>query len=150
VNTYAATLERAPAALRRLRVHRRRRAVLGTALLGAVAFALFVATLTVGTTYVPPLDVIASVFGLSGDPGVNFIVHELRMPTAAAALCVGIALGVGGTLFQQVLRNPLAAPELIGTQPGPASPQSPASSCSRGVARRSRWRRSWERLAEAG
>lgn len=118
MNTYAATLERAPAALRRLRVHRRRRAVLGTALLGAVAFALFVATLTVGTTYVPPLDVIASVFGLSGDPGVNFIVHELRMPTAAAALCVGIALGVGGTLFQQVLRNPLAAPELIGISAG--------------------------------
>ena len=118
MNTYVATLRGAPPGACGVRIRRRRRATAVTTVLGALAFGLFVATLTIGSSYVPPLDVVSSVLGLSADQGVNFIVRELRLPAAASALCVGIALGVSGTLFQQLLRNPLASPELIGISAG--------------------------------
>lgn len=43
-----------------------------------------------------------------------------RMPRVAGALLVGAALGVSGTLFQGLLRNPLADPLLLGTSAGAA------------------------------
>ena len=105
-------------ALRRHRRARLRRGLIATAGLGGLALALFVLTLGTGSTGLPPVDVVASLLGWSENQGVNFIVHELRMPIAASALCVGLALGVAGTLFQQLLDNPLAAPELIGISAG--------------------------------
>lgn len=89
-----------------------------TSVLAAVAIGLFVLTLAVGSTYVPPIDVLESMLGLSAAPGVDFIVRDLRLPIAAAALCVGLALGIAGTLFQRLLGNPLAAPELVGVSAG--------------------------------
>jgi iron complex transport system permease protein len=106
------------AGLRRIRLGARRREFVATAALGAVAFGLFVLTLGVGSTYVPTGDVLASLLGVSSDPGVDFIVLELRLPIAVAALCVGIALGVAGTVFQRLLANPLAAPEFVGVSAG--------------------------------
>lgn len=87
-------------------------------MLGALAFALFVVTLAVGSSSIPITDVLASLFGLTSNQGVDFIVHDLRLPTAAAALCVGLALGISGILFQQLLNNPLAAPEFVGISAG--------------------------------
>lgn len=104
--------------VRRHRLRRRRRGLLATSLLGGVALALFVATLAIGSSYVSPIDVLASVVGLSADPGVDFIVRDLRLPVAASALSVGLALGIAGTLFQRLLDNPLAAPELVGISAG--------------------------------
>jgi iron complex transport system permease protein len=105
----------------RVRRHRRlriRRGALVITLLGGLALALFVATLAIGSFYVAPVDVALSVLGLSPNDDINFIVRDLRLPVAASALCVGIALGVAGTLFQRLLGNPLAAPELIGISEG--------------------------------
>jgi iron complex transport system permease protein len=118
VSGYTATLPRRWAGgIRRLgRVHLQPLAV--TVALAAVAGALFVVTLTVGSTDLAPGEVVASLLGLSPDQGVDFIVWELRLPIAASALCVGIALGVSGTLLQRLLGNPLAAPELIGISAG--------------------------------
>jgi len=114
------TLRTAPvgASIRTLRLHRRRSRFALTALLGALAFALFVITLTVGSSSIPVTDVLASLFGLESNEGVDFIVHDLRLPIAGAALCVGLALGIAGTLFQQLLNNPLAAPEFVGISAG--------------------------------
>jgi iron-siderophore transport system permease protein len=120
VSGAATPVRAAPPALhvRHVRLRARRRIVAMTALLGGVATGLFVLTLVVGSTYVPPLDVLESVLGLSADPGVDFVVRDLRLPIAAAALCVGLALGIAGTLFQRLLGNPLAAPELVGVSAG--------------------------------
>jgi iron complex transport system permease protein len=106
------------ASIRRHRRRGRRRGLLLTSLLGGLAFALFVVTLMVGSSYVAPVDVLASLVGLSANSGVDFIVLDLRLPIAAAALSVGLALGIAGTLFQQLLNNPLAAPEFIGISAG--------------------------------
>lgn len=40
------------------------------------------------------------------------------LPRLAISLLVGAALGLAGTLFQQILRNPLAEPTTIGTNAG--------------------------------
>jgi iron complex transport system permease protein len=106
------------AGVRRHHRRRLRRGLVVTSLLGALAFALFVLTIATGSTYVAPVDVLASVFGLSENEGIDFIVRDLRLPIAAQALCVGLALGVSGTLFQRLLGNPLAAPELVGISSG--------------------------------
>jgi iron complex transport system permease protein len=103
--------------IRASRVRHRRRALLVTLGLAALALALFAVTLAVGT-YLPVEDVLASAIGLGQDPGVDFVVHELRMPIALGALGVGIALGISGTLFQRLLGNPLAAPEFVGISSG--------------------------------
>lgn len=52
------------------------------------------------------------------DPVEQRIVVELRLPRLATALLAGAGLGAAGLLLQTVLRNPLAAPELTGVNPG--------------------------------
>lgn len=46
------------------------------------------------------------------------LVQELRLPRALLAWPVGAALAVAGALIQGVLRNPLAAPDVIGITAG--------------------------------
>ena len=67
----------------------------------------------------PPLDVVRSLAG-AGDPAVDFIVLELRLPRVLTALLAGAALGMAGAVFQQVARNPLVAPDIVGVSGGAA------------------------------
>jgi iron complex transport system permease protein len=97
---------------------RRRRAGSVTLALAAFAFALFILTMMVGSFYVPAWDVVTSAFHLRDEPAVDFIVRDLRLPTATAALAVGFALGVSGLLFQKLLGNPLASPDFVGISSG--------------------------------
>jgi len=48
------------------------------------------------------------------------ILLQLRLPRVAGAALVGMGLAVSGTLFQGLLRNPLADPLLLGTSSGAA------------------------------
>ncbi len=89
-----------------------------TGALAVVTFALFVLTMMVGSFYVSAWDVITSAFHLRDEPSVDFIVRDLRLPTATAALAVGFALGVSGMLFQRLLGNPLASPDFVGISSG--------------------------------
>lgn len=107
-----------PTRVRTSRGARNRRAYLMTAMLAAGAFALFVLTMMVGSYSVSAPDVIASVLHLRENPSVDFIVRDLRLPTAVAGLSVGIALGISGLLFQRLLGNPLASPDFVGISSG--------------------------------
>jgi iron complex transport system permease protein len=100
------------------RAHRRRRSIIVTAILAVVALVLFVLTMMLGSYYVSPIDVVSSVLGLGDDAANDFIVRDLRLPTATAALAVGIALGISGTVFQRLLGNPLASPDFVGVSSG--------------------------------
>lgn len=51
-------------------------------------------------------------------PGASFTVGELRLPRATLAVLAGAAFGLGGVTFQTMLRNPLAAPDIIGISSG--------------------------------
>lgn len=105
-------------AARSTRTRLRRRSVVVTTALGCVVAALFTVTMMVGDTPLTAWDVIASVSRLSDDAAVDFIVLELRLPTAASALLVGLALGASGLIFQTLLANPLASPDLVGISSG--------------------------------
>lgn len=100
------------------RRQRRRRAVTVTTVLALIALVLFILTLMVGSYYVPPVDVIASVLGLRDEPTTDLIVRDLRLPTASTALGVGVALGIAGLVFQKLLGNPLASPDFVGVTSG--------------------------------
>lgn len=51
-------------------------------------------------------------------PGMAHLYLHLRLPRVMAAYLVGVALACVGTLFQALLRNPLAEPYIIGVSPG--------------------------------
>jgi iron complex transport system permease protein len=55
-----------------------------------------------------------------GDPLIRAIVLELRLPRAAMAALIGAGLAVAGTVFQALLRNPLAEPYVLGVSGGSA------------------------------
>jgi iron complex transport system permease protein len=90
-----------------------------------VAVALFVAviamyalTLSYGEFQISLPDVVRSLFGLPTPAGVDYIMHDLRLPRASVSALAGLAFGLSGALFQQLLRNPLASPDVIGVSQG--------------------------------
>ena len=107
-------------ALRAVRARRAGRAVAVTVGLLAAVAALFVLTMMLGSFRLTAGEVIGSVLQLRDDPSVDFVVRGLRLPTALSALVVGLALGASGTIFQQLLRNPLASPDFVGVSSGAA------------------------------
>ncbi|GIF96323.1 ABC transporter permease [Catellatospora citrea] len=109
---------RTPGGALSLRV-RARALLVGTALLLAAA-AIAVVNLSSGDFPIPVGDVLRSLIG-QGDPGTDFIVHELRLPRALVALLVGAALGASGAVFQGLTRNPLGSPDFVGMTVGAAT-----------------------------
>ncbi len=105
------------AGLMRSTTQRRRARYRGTiASLAAAALAVAVGSLTLDSGYSVP-EVLRALF--STDPGpADFVVNTLRLPRLALALLVGLALGLSGALFQSVLGNPLASPDVIGISQG--------------------------------
>ena len=97
-------------------------------LLSIILLIVLIVAVSFGPTSIP-LSVIVQVilngtqlfhFTRSWDPSVEVIIWQLRLPGVVGAALVGAALAVAGTLFQGVLRNPLADPFLIGTSSGAA------------------------------
>jgi iron complex transport system permease protein len=94
----------------------------GTLLLGAVV----VVAVAVGSVGVGVGDTAAilgrRLMGLplaeTWAPSVETIIFELRLPRVLTAMLVGGGLALAGTVFQALLRNPLADPYVIGTAAG--------------------------------
>ena len=99
------------------RRRRARRRVAVTAALAAALAMVFAAALMVGDTFYSPGDVVRVVLGETV-PGASFTVGELRLPRAAMGALAGLAFGMAGVTFQSMLRNPLAAPDVIGISSG--------------------------------
>ncbi|MHA3682970.1 FecCD family ABC transporter permease [Leucobacter sp. HY1910] len=88
----------------------------GVALVLAIVCAAgFAATLALGTTPVPLAEVVRA---LGGSGEAVFTVQELRLPRAVLGLLAGAAFGLAGAVFQSLLRNPLASPDVIGISAG--------------------------------
>ena len=49
-----------------------------------------------------------------------FLFFELRLPRIGAAILVGAALSVSGTVYQNIFQNPLVSPGILGVQHGAA------------------------------
>ncbi|MFE7339632.1 FecCD family ABC transporter permease [Streptomyces griseus] len=94
-----------------------RRPPLALLCLGAVALASAVCALSLGTPYVPPARLPAT---LGSDGLAGLVVTELRLPRMVLALLAGACLGAAGLVLQEALRNPLAVPEMLGVSSGAA------------------------------
>ena len=110
----------AAADLHAVRAARRRGRPRVMAVISALASALVAVvcvSLTVGSFPVPVLDVPAILLGY-GTPDVTFIVNELRLPRVVCGVLVGLAFGVSGAIFQSLVQNELASPDIIGITAG--------------------------------
>ncbi|WP_405093470.1 iron ABC transporter permease [Micromonospora sp. NBC_01392] len=92
------------------------RAVVVAGVLLGLLLGAMVVSLSLGTPYVAPGDVLRSLSG-AGTP-YDLVVRDLRLPRAVLAALAGAAFGVAGTLIQSVARNPLASPDVIGVTQG--------------------------------
>lgn len=99
------------------RLKRRRRFVLVTSLLAMIAFSLCGTMLMLGNTIYPVSDVI-SVLMSEKVKGASFAVGTIRFPRMIAGVFTGFAFGAAGHVFQTMLRNPLANPNVIGITAG--------------------------------
>jgi iron complex transport system permease protein len=88
-----------------------------SALLAAGALAAGVAALTIGDVPLA-LDRVAIALLGGGPEFSRMIVVEWRLPVAIAAVVFGALLGLGGAIFQSILRNPLGSPDVIGFDAG--------------------------------
>jgi iron complex transport system permease protein len=75
------------------------------------------AGLCLGSEPLSPGDLVAA---LGGDDVFARLLRDWRLPRVLAAGLIGALLGVSGTMFQGVFRNPLAEPFLLGSAPGAA------------------------------
>ncbi|SFE99615.1 FecCD family ABC transporter permease [Alteribacillus iranensis] len=99
------------------RRQRRLRGMAVTSLLALLACVLSVSMLLLGNTIYSISDVIRVLFGEQVQ-GVSFAVNTIRLPRMLAGLLAGFAFGIGGCVFQTMLRNPLANPNVIGITSG--------------------------------
>jgi iron complex transport system permease protein len=96
-------------------------------LLGMLVVAVVLAT-GIGSVHIPVREIVALVLNRCGVTHIaqtwptsdEIIVLQIRIPRVIGAALVGAALSVAGTLFQGLLRNPLADPYVIGTSGGAA------------------------------
>ncbi|MFB4319867.1 FecCD family ABC transporter permease [Actinomadura sp. 21ATH] len=92
-----------------------RRLLVSSAVLTAAALVLAVAALCRGDSWDSPGEVLA---GLAGYGDSVLVVREWRLPRVAAALVFGAALGAAGAVFQNITRNALGSPDVIGLDAG--------------------------------
>ncbi len=103
--------------IRKARSRKRRRYALLTLLLCLISFALCFLSLMLGNTIYPVQDVLRVLFG-EEVKGASFAVGTIRLPRMVAGVFAGFAFGAGGYVFQTMLRNPLANPNVIGITTG--------------------------------
>lgn len=95
---------------------RRRRTLLMGAM-GLLVIALLAVNVLLGSYTVTILDFFAMLGGKT-IPGASFIVMENKLPQALLGLLAGASFGAAGAIFQTMLRNPLASPDIIGISYG--------------------------------
>jgi iron complex transport system permease protein len=93
-----------------------------TAVLAAGVVLLLAANILLGsyTVTIPDFFKILAAHFTGGEkiPGASFIVMEAKLPRAVIGTLIGLAFGLSGALFQTMLRNPLASPDVIGISYG--------------------------------
>lgn len=104
-------------AVSRGRSHRTTRRVRICIVMAVLAVVAFLVSLMVGNTFYPLSDVLRVIAG-EPVPGADFTVGTLRLPRATLAVLAGASFGLAGVTFQTMLRNPLAAPDIIGISSG--------------------------------
>lgn len=80
---------------------------------------LTLADLLLGSTYIPPTEVLSTLIGKGASkPSWENIVLGFRLPRVITAIFVGSGLTISGLLMQVLFRNPLAGPYVLGISTG--------------------------------
>lgn len=89
-------------------------------LLGLLAalVATVIASCCLGASGIDPQSLVRAVFSGDRESVAGRIFWYVRLPRLLAAILAGAALSMAGLLLQSVLRNPLAAPGVIGINSG--------------------------------
>lgn len=74
-------------------------------------------SLAAGNPWMPLDDLVRTLTG-HGERGDIFTIYRLRMPRLLVGIGAGLAFALAGALFQTLLRNPLASPDIIGVSGG--------------------------------
>lgn len=91
---------------------RRRRARISAAL-ALTVIGLLAVNVLLGS-YTITIPDFLRVLGGQNIPGASFIIMENKLPQALMGLLAGASFGTAGALFQTMLGNPLASPDIIG------------------------------------
>lgn len=102
-----------------------KRYIIIIATLAAITLAVSLISLGTGQYPIKLSDMPRLLFGIGNSAGNSTqyaIMHELlfslRLPRLLAGIIVGIALGMSGTTYQAMFRNPLISPEMLGVMGG--------------------------------
>ncbi len=91
----------------------------GLLLLAALAAAVFVAALLIGSSGISVSRALAALVG-AGDETTRSVLIAVRLPRVMAAFGVGSLLALSGVLLQALFRNSLADPWVLGVSGGAA------------------------------
>lgn len=97
------------------------RTALACALLAVVAGALGVVLLGTGTLAFTPAEVVGGLLGVDDDATAGLVILRIRLPRLVTAIVVGASLGMAGSIFQSISRNPLGSPDVVGFTTGAAT-----------------------------
>ncbi len=103
-------------ALSRIGLPSRRQSIVLAVGLSALFGGLLLST-ALGSVFISPADVLNAILG-EAERVPRQIIWNLRIPRALVAGLVGMNLAVSGVLLQGVMRNPLAAPTIVGVTAG--------------------------------
>lgn len=92
----------------------------GLTALIALAAAVFLASLLLGTSGIGTARMAAALFGNGSDDAARMVITAVRLPRVLAAFGVGSLLALAGVLLQALFRNPLADPYVLGVSGGAA------------------------------
>ena len=96
-----------------------KRSVVAILLLASTALAVLL-SVRLGSVPLTTAEVVSALRG-SGDEVHRMILLDLRLPRAVLGLLVGGGLALAGSVFQALLRNPLAEPFILGISGGAAA-----------------------------
>lgn len=88
-----------------------------TAALAGAVVVLFAVSILLGS-YTVTIPDFFRILGGEQIPGATYIVMESKLPRAVIGIMIGAAFGIAGSIFQTMLRNPLASPDIIGISYG--------------------------------
>ncbi|RNB78077.1 iron ABC transporter permease [Brevibacillus nitrificans] len=98
-------------------IHLHKKTVVYTTLAILLTIAAAIVSLGMGEMYIRPLDVVKALLGFGAEQDA-LIVQQFRMPRIIIAILVGAALAAAGAIMQGIVRNPLAAPDILGISSG--------------------------------
>lgn len=106
-----------PSAITAGYLKRQRRYILTTGILLLLTLSLAAVMMLYGNTIYSPETVLRVLSGTDAG-GAAFTIRTLRFLRMLTAILCGMAFGLSGNTFQQLLGNPLASPDIIGVTSG--------------------------------